>query len=160
MPAKKPCPCGSGELFDQCCGPFLVGSTDPVNPEQLMRSRYTANVEQNQAYLLKTWHSATRPGTLGGFSHWRGLHIIQVQSGGDGDEQEGMVEFRAMYEKDGRPGCLHEKSRFVREAGRWYYFDGEIIESGLLPQAKVGRNAPCPCGSGRKYKKCCLNREE
>jgi tetratricopeptide (TPR) repeat protein len=26
--------------------------------------------------------------------------------------------------------------------------------------AEIGRNAPCPCGSGKKYKKCCLLRED
>ncbi len=158
MHVQKKCPCGSGNTFDRCCGPYLAGVTDPVSPEQLMRSRYTANVEQDQAYLLKTWHPATRPETIGGFSYWCGLRIISAQ--GDGPaESEGMVEFRAMYEEDGRPGCLHERSHFVREADRWYYFDGEILESGLFSQAKFGRNAPCPCGSGRKYKKCCLMKE-
>ncbi|HHL33931.1 MAG TPA: hypothetical protein ENJ30_06160 [Desulfobulbaceae bacterium] len=157
MVTNRKCPCGSGESFNRCCSPYLSGITDPVNPEQLMRSRYTANVEQDQAYLLKTWHPSTRPGHIGGFSHWCGLRIIAVQGGGPGDS-EGTVEFRAMYREGEILGCLHEKSRFIREAGRWYYLDGEIIASGPFAQAKVGRNAPCPCGSGRKYKKCCLKK--
>ncbi len=156
MPLQKRCPCGSGKLFDRCCGPYLAGITHPVTPEQLMRSRYTANVEQDQVYLFKTWHSATRPDTICGFNNWCSLQIITVQGGGP-EESEGMVEFRAMYGEVDRLGCLHEKSHFVREYDRWYYFDGEIIESGLLPQVKVGRNDPCPCGSCKKYKKCCLN---
>ncbi len=157
MENRKPCPCGSGKVFDRCCGPFLAGDGEPLNPEQLMRSRYTANVEEDQAYLLDTWHPATRPGTIDGFCHWCGLRIMAIEGGGPG-ESEGTVEFRAMYNEGEIAGCLHEKSRFIREAGRWYYLDGEIIASGPLTQAKVGRNAPCPCGSGRKYKKCCLRK--
>ncbi len=156
MPLQKRCPCGFGKLFDQCCGPYLAGITHPVTPEQLMRSRYTANVEQDQAYLLKTWYPETRPNSIGGFNTWYSLQIISVQGGGP-EEGEGMVEFRAMYDEGDGPGCLHEKSHFVREYDRWYYSDGEVIESGPLSQAKVGRNDPCPCGSGKKYKKCCLN---
>jgi SEC-C motif-containing protein len=67
-----------------------------------------------------------------------------------------MVEFRALYRTITGMGVLHERSRFLYEDGCWYYVDGELIEDGALRSGKTGRNEPCPCGSGKKYKKCCL----
>ena len=32
-------------------------------------------------------------------------------------------------------------------------------ETTVIRDKKVGRNEPCPCGSGKKYKKCCINKE-
>jgi SEC-C motif-containing protein len=67
-----------------------------------------------------------------------------------------MVEFRALYRGSSGLGVLHERSRFVFENGCWFYVDGELLESGALLSGKIGRNESCPCGSGNKYKKCCL----
>jgi len=46
------------------------------------------------------------------------------------------------------------------------HFDGKIITEYAVKNVpltrdfpKVGRNDPCPCGSGKKYKKCCLDRD-
>ena len=67
-----------------------------------------------------------------------------------------MVEFRALYRSIAGMGVLHERSSFLCENGCWSYVDGELIEAGALQSGKTGRNEPCPCGSGKKYKKCCL----
>lgn len=155
--SEKLCHCESGRLFDDCCGPLLAGSYPAPTAEALMRSRYTANVEKNTTYLLNTWHSSTRPPSIDAdtIPTWCGLSILAVNQGQQGDDR-GMVEFRALYRSDSGLGVLHERSRFVFENGCWSYVDGELRESGALMSAKTGRNAPCPCGSGKKYKKCCL----
>ncbi len=119
--------------------------------EALMRSRFSAFVLKNSAYLLASWQSSTRPPELDlsdDETHWQRLHIMASEQGTAGDST-GYVEFAAFY--DG--GQLHERSRFVREEGRWVYVDGEILPP--VEPVKVGRNDPCPCGSGKKYKKCC-----
>lgn len=116
-----------------------------------MRSRYSAFVLMLADYLLATWHSSTRPPTLNldaDETEWRGLQILDTRQGQPGDNH-GEVEFVAHFEG----GQLHERSRFVHEGGRWFYVDGDILPPAA--EHKVGRNAPCPCGSGKKYKRCC-----
>lgn len=145
------CPCGSGQPLAECCGPFLSGSRLPATALGLMRSRYTAYCLRDAAYLRKTWHPSTRPARLdfdGDDTEWAGLAIIR-EAGGESDTQ-GMVEFVASYRQGGGLRRLREASRFVREAGEWLYLEGTI-----QPESKPGRNAPCPCGSGKKHKKCC-----
>ena len=135
---KKACPCGgapdvgAGALFEQCCGRYLgteigtevdIGTPAPT-PEALMRSRYSAFVRANEAYLLSTWHASTRPpiALSRDGTQWLGLDVKHHSSTGD----NGVVEFVARYKLQGRAQRLHEVSRFVREAGRWYYLDGEF----------------------------------
>lgn len=90
--------------------------------EQLMRSRYSAFAVGDTAYLLRSWHSSTRPGaiTLDPDQVWTRLVVLGTTQGGLFD-QEGTVEFRALYTHRGRSESLHENSRFVREDGRWTY---------------------------------------
>jgi SEC-C motif-containing protein len=150
------CPCGSGRALQACCAPLLRGERQAECAEQLMRSRYTAFTRGDEAYLQRTWHSSTRPECL----HldtppapvWQGLRILATRAGETGDDR-GSVEFEASYRVDGRPGVLHETSRFVREGGQWRYLDGEIAADPQPPAP--ARNQPCPCGSGRKFKRCC-----
>ena len=146
------CPCGSGLAFAECCGPFLSGAARPASAVALMRSRYAAFCLRDSGYLLKTWHADARPAGLdfsGDDTEWAGLAILRHEAGEAGDT-EGIVEFAASHRRGGKMGRLHETSRFVREAGEWRYVDGDIH-----PEAKPGRNDPCPCGSGKKFKKCC-----
>jgi len=124
-----------------------------------MRSRYTAFVERDRAYLVRTWHPSTRPSDLAVEVQpdWRGLRIVATEQGRV-DDGEGMVEFVATALAGSDVLTLHERSRFVREDGQWLYVAGQNLESGQGPAArdgKIGRNDPCPCGSGRKLKKCC-----
>jgi SEC-C motif domain protein len=145
------CPCGSGQPYADCCGRFHIGAELPATPEALMRSRYTAYVLKRSSYLHATWHPTTRPATLDISSDetvWQGLEILGC---GEGREQngQGWVEFVVWFQG----GELHEKSRFVKEEGEWFYLDGKIEPP--LAAIKPGRNASCPCGSGKKYKKCC-----
>ncbi len=154
---KNQCYCESGRVFADCCAPILAGSCPAPTAEALMRSRYTANVLKDTAYLLKTWHPSTRLQSMdaGNIPTWCGLTVLAVQQGREGDDH-GMVEFRALYRSITGTGVLHERSRFLCENGRWYYVDGELIETGAQQSGKTGRNEPCPCGSGKKHKKCCL----
>ncbi|QWW19589.1 SecC motif protein [Schaalia sp. 19OD2882] len=123
------CPCSSGRDLNHCCGPYLDGFPAPT-AEALMRSRYSAFVLANEDHLFRTWHPRTRP-TLphcDGSVTWCGLRIVDVVAGGPGDE-EGVVEFIAGFRSSGDGALtseLHERSRFTRRAGRWFYVDGEV----------------------------------
>ena len=151
------CPCGSGAPFGDCCNAYLSGLVQAPTAEALMRSRYTAYVLEDGDYLQRTWHPTTREADLGlgDGTTWHGLTVVRT-SGGDVDDMEGMVEFVAVCRVNGTSGTLREISRFVREDGRWYYVDGEAPkQQPVTGGRKVGRNEPCPCGSGKKYKRCC-----
>jgi SEC-C motif-containing protein len=126
---QSPCPCGrldargKPRAFEQCCGPVLAGQHAP-DAETLMRSRYTAYVLGDQAYLRATWHPDTCPADLGAEpgTKWLGLQMREHRVV-DADHAE--VEFVARYRVHGRGARLHERSRFVRDArGRWLYVDG------------------------------------
>lgn len=146
------CPCSSGHSYGNCCGPFHRGDAIPATPEQLMRSRYSAYALHNEFYLQQSWHSSTRSAALElpVEMQWLGLHIIDAPAP---EGNQGWVEFSARFRHAGRVEQLHERSRFVYEEGHWFYIDG-LLPATAKP-AKISRNDPCPCGSGRKYKRCC-----
>ncbi|WP_440109535.1 YchJ family protein [Acidovorax sp. BL-A-41-H1] len=147
--AAQPCPCGrlhgSGSrarplAYADCCGRYVDSAVAPVSPavpdapaagapdaESLMRSRYTAFVLQRADYLQATWHHTTRPATLDfePGARWLGLTVRSHRPTGD-DRAE--VEFVARYRVGGRAVRLHERSRFVREAGQWLYVDGDQMD--------------------------------
>jgi SEC-C motif-containing protein len=129
-----------------------------------MRSRYTAYVRGEIDYLVETHAATTRRGldraAIAAWSRdteWLGLEIVDTARGGEADE-EGIVEFIARGRTRGAAFAQRERSRFQRVDGRWYYIDGEVgREPARRPTAGAaapGRNDPCPCGSGRKYKRC------
>ncbi|HEV7213022.1 MAG TPA: YchJ family protein [Blastococcus sp.] len=124
MPQRR-CPCGTGLPYEECCGPLHAGTSVAGTAEQLMRSRYSAFAVGNAGYLRETWHPTTRPGTLDldGDVRWTRLEVLDT-SGGSLLAADGTVEFRAHYVVAGRDGAQHERSRFVREGGRWRYLDG------------------------------------
>jgi len=127
--AKAPadsCPCGRPLPYVACCRPWHEGAAAP-DAEALMRSRYTAYVLGLADYLLATWHASTRPATLDldetPRPKWLGLEVKRHTASGP---DAAVVEFVARYRVGGRGQRLHETSRFVREAGRWYYVAGDI----------------------------------
>lgn len=142
------CPCGSGVLYENCCQPLHQG-TPASSPERLMRSRYCAFVLKLSDYLLRSWHTSTRPAQLNldDSPDWKSLQVMQASEQGDA----GFVHFRAIYKTGDGWGFLEEESDFVREQEHWCYRSGKTREGALKP----GRNDPCPCGSGRKSKVCC-----
>jgi SEC-C motif domain protein len=119
-----------------------------------MRSRYTAYVRGEIDYLVETHDAKVDRAGIERWSResrWLGLEIVSVERGGEADD-EGVVEFIARGESAGKPFSHHERSRFRRVDGRWKYLDG-----GQPPARRAvtpGRNDPCPCGSGKKFKKC------
>ena len=127
----KPCPCGSGQPYADCCGALHRrfdedGVLTAPSAEALMRSRYSAFVLGDLAYLQASWHASTRPAELtpneAGLK-WLGLDVRQHLSQ---DADHATVEFVARSKLGGRAHRLHEISRFVREEGVWYYLDGEL----------------------------------
>jgi SEC-C motif-containing protein len=128
-----------------------------------MRSRYSAYVLQKIPYLARTLHPSQRDdfdedsaARWSRESEWLGLEIIGA-SETTPEDQTGMVEFKVHYILDGSTQVHHELSEFRRTDGIWYFYDGKPVGIPQIRRAgpKVGRNDPCPCGSGRKYKKCC-----
>ncbi|WP_295371869.1 YchJ family metal-binding protein [uncultured Pseudacidovorax sp.] len=137
----RPCPCGrKGRgrplAFADCCGRFLADPQTPAearaarvpDAETLMRSRYTAYGLGDEAWLLATWHPRTRPASLQLADstpvQWLGLDVrAHLPLGADRAEVEFVARSR---DGTGRASRLHERSRFVREDGRWYYVDGDL----------------------------------
>ena len=148
------CPCQSGQTFDRCCGQFISHRELPENAVLLMRSRYSAHALAEHAYLLHTWHPDFRPRQLdlNARIHWIGLDIISSEEQG----QRALVEFEASLLLQGEVSAMRERSSFVFQQGRWLYTNGELLAARFAPW-KPGRNQDCPCGSGRKFKRCCAN---
>lgn len=94
-----------------------------------MRSRYSAFVLGNEAYLRQTWATESLPAEplLDDAVKWQGLSILSKEAGGELD-QTGVVTFVARYKINGRAGRMQERSRFVREQGLWRYLDGEVSD--------------------------------
>lgn len=132
LSSSAPCPCGrttakgQAVCYADCCGRFVehFSSTPAPDAEHLMRSRYSAFVLERAPYLLATWHASQRPAALDfePGAKWLGLQIKAFQPTGDATAE---VEFVARFRVGGRAVRLHERSRFVREDGRWFYVDGD-----------------------------------
>jgi len=170
----KDCPCGLNSPFTDCCGPLIRGVSYADTAEDLMRSRFTAYVEKNWNYLIQTTCADERPGKSAEAlaesnqdTEWLRLEVMGLRQGGI-EDQEGEVSFAAYYQDAEGEKVLRETSKFFREDGRWKYSETEStghpqkVASTPGPAkpfvregTKVGRNDPCPCDSGKKYKKCC-----
>jgi SEC-C motif domain protein len=168
MTAKTQCPCGRKQPLEDCCGRFLSGHELPESAEELMRSRYSAFATHAIDYLIESHHPETREDLdrdeVRRFSEgvfWQGLDILDTVDGLASDEQ-GWVEFIARYVQDGEERLHHERSLFRRHQGRWFFHSAEYPKSvpAVRTQPKIGRNDPCPCGSGKKYKKCCAGKSD
>lgn len=121
------CPCGTGRAYADCCAPLIEARWLAETAEELMRSRYTAFAHRDAGHLYRTWHPATRPADLElSELTWTRLEILDVVDGGPADS-DGIVEFIAHYRAGRRAGELHERSRFQRRAGRWFYLDGVTV---------------------------------
>ncbi len=153
-----PCLCGSDFQYSACCKLFHSNKKSPATAEDLMRSRYTGYAMRNEAYLLETWDISTRPREID-FSKenviWTKLEIVSIKKGGE-NHTKGIVEFKAYYRADSEQYVLNELSRFKKSAGHWVYVDGVVKSTSKLGlQTNQGKNAPCSCGSGKKFKRCC-----
>ena len=152
------CLCGSGLKYNQCCQLLHTRKTYALTAEALMRSRFTAYAMHNEVYLLDTWDLSTRPATVD-FSkdtgEWTHLEIISTKKGSEKDSK-GIVEFKAYFAIDGEQRVMNEISRFVNKQDHWFYQDGKVKSIAATQGSfNQGLNAPCACGSGKKFKRCC-----
>jgi len=117
-----------------------------------MRSRYSAYVLHEIDYLAQTWHPDYRPADLEPDRSltWLGLTVMDHAE----QQDRASVEFEARYLVGDRVDAIHESSSFLHEKGRWWYTRGKLLPPTFKPW-KVSRNTVCPCGSGRKFKRCC-----
>ena len=158
----KKCPCGSGRSYSDCCKPYISGKAKAPTAEALMRSRYSAYAEHEIDYIINSCvqrgkedidYKSTREWSEK--SQWLGLEIINCEKGSITDT-EGTVEFKAKYEQNGLKEVHHETARFTKKDGAWLYSGGRVTPNTVVRSTpKTGRNDPCPCGSGKKYKFCC-----
>lgn len=156
------CCCGIKMRFEDCCAPILKGTKLAETPEALMRARYAAFVHGDVDFLVDTIAPEAREeGERAEIerwskeSTWLGLHVRKVEGGGEGDDK-GTVEFVARFAARGEEHLHHELASFERRDGRWFFVDGVTPEAKTVVRdaPKVGRNDPCPCGSGKKFKNC------
>ncbi len=161
------CPCGSQLEDKDCCLAIIEGKKKAPTAESLMRARYTAHAMKNYDFLVESAHPEFRddvnPKEIEEWSSlmdWKSLEILNTTAGGENDET-GEVSFCAHYTVRDFPQELREDAFFRKEGDTWYYVDGTVFgkEPVRRESPKVGRNDPCPCGSGKKYKKCCAKNE-
>lgn len=150
------CICGLKRDYDECCGTIIDGERAALSPEELMRSRYSAYVKGDGKYLVYSCAKESRYEDdielIEEFSNsveWLKLEVL--------DSYDDTVEFKAYYLENKvstntttqNIKLLHERSKFILEDGVWKYLNGELFNS------RIERNESCPCGSGKKFKKCC-----
>ena len=151
--SQEDCPCGSSQTYAACCQPLHHGAP-AAGAEQLMRSRYSAYTLGLIDYLTATTLPAQQAlleiehmRLWSEQSQWLGLSIEQVADGAGSNRAQ--VTFVARWaDPDGSQQSHRECSEFKRIDQRWYFIDPNHL-------IKAGRNEPCPCGSGRKFKQCC-----
>ncbi len=157
------CPCGSGAPYADCCEPIIKGEKPAATAEQLMRARYTAYTQVEMDFILQSLHPDKREENdpegardWAENSQWHGLEILACEGGEAGDET-GTVEFAATYTYNDEVQRYHEVAEFRQADGVWYFEEGRpgVRKPMVREEPKVGRNDPCPCGSGKKFKRCC-----
>lgn len=133
MPPAKPlntqsvCPCGSKNSLADCCLPYIEGKSLAPTAEALMRSRYTAHVILAIDYLWNTWSqeerirsSKTEIAAWASSCEWLGLQIIETQDG-DVRDNQGLVNFIALFRQNGELQQHHEVSIFKKTLQGWQY---------------------------------------
>jgi SEC-C motif-containing protein len=156
------CPCQSEKSYAECCKPILEGKRKAATAEELLRARYSAFATGNVDFVISTHHSETAGQvkreeieSWSKGSEWLGLRVIQKDAGEASDDQ-GTIVFHARYAAEGKIHDHYERSTFKKEGGAWKFFDAEGLQPGpyVRQEPKIGRNDPCHCGSGKKFKKC------
>jgi len=157
---NETCPCGSGASFGDCCEPIIKGTRESETAEELMRARYSAFVTQAIDFIVASTHSRTRKDIDLTFirewsetSTWHGLEILETKQV---NENKAFVSFEAQFAQGDEVQHHREKSLFERENGEWRFVTGDELKNPTVryEAPRPGRNDPCPCGSGKKYKKC------
>jgi len=158
------CPCGSQLRLDDCCAPYIRSGKKPETAEQLMRARYTAHTLADIGFIVRTHHPANRSdideastAKWAKESEWLGLDILDIE-GGQSEDKRARVEFIARYRDSASTRHDHaEIALFEKHNNEWYFKDAEMpkVRQYVRDVPKQGRNEPCNCGSGKKFKKCC-----
>ena len=157
---NETCPCGSGATFGDCCEPIIKGTRESETAEELMRARYSAFVTHAIDFIVASTHSRTRKDIDLTFirewsetSTWHGLEILETKQV---NENKAFVSFEAQFAQGDEVQRHREKSLFERENGEWRFVTGDELKNPTVryEAPRPGRNDPCPCGSGKKYKKC------
>jgi len=152
------CPCGSKKLFTLCCQAIINGG-HANTAEQLMRSRYSAYATNNAQYIYDTYSElAQKNQSVADIAQWakqcKWIKLTIHQSTlAVSKHQTDKVEFSAHYLQKNKLFCLRELSSFIKENGNWRYVDGDIRFHDY--QEKIKANQLCPCGSTKKFKRCC-----
>lgn len=163
------CPCGSSKEYKTCCEPYILEKEFAPTAEALMRARYSAFVKHEEPFLRNSLAPEARKDynpkevlEWSKRSEWKGLQILKATTD--------QVEFIAKYKVENKVLEHHETAKFKKLDGKWYFVDGDshVHEEGqghhhhhefkkpiVREEPKVGRNDPCSCGSGKKFKKCC-----
>ena len=158
---NQTCPCSSGARFADCCEQIINGERESQTAEELMRARYAAFATGAIDFIVASTHTRTRQEIdlqyireWSQTSVWRGLQIIDTKLVND---NKAYVSFEAQYTQAGKDQSHKEKGLFERENGKWRFVTGEQLKNPTVryETPRTGRNEPCPCGSSKKYKKCC-----
>jgi len=156
------CPCGSEQVYAQCCRPIILAEKPANSPEQLMRSRYSAYANKQAGYIYLTYaYSSQAAQSIDDIAQWAAqtnwlkliIHYASDFHKDLANNNNAQVEFSAFYQHQGQIWQMREKSNFVIEENKWRYLDGEVSESKTVNKPK--RNARCFCGSDKKFKHCC-----
>ncbi len=165
------CPCGSGLETSACCLPIINASRQARTAIELMRARYTAYTLHNIDFIWDSTHPDQRDlsdrqamENWSAHAEWLGLTILD-EGHANTSRLTDEVEFKVTFRITQITHLHHERSQFCFENNQWWFVEGQQIYSGPLERPRpvvrnqqVGRNDPCPCGSGTKFKKCCGNR--
>jgi SEC-C motif-containing protein len=171
------CFCCSNLPFSSCCEPFLKGQATPQTAAQLMRSRFSAYASKQFDYVLATYTKVRQPELSvdeltanAANATWFALEVGETENVPLIKQAEGVtqatvlinegatdtVDFTAYYFENKNLYQLHETSNFIVENGKWCYHDGILHDD--CGKVKYGRNLPCLCGSGKKFKQCCATK--
>ncbi len=156
------CACGTKNEFNECCAPIIKGDEQASTAGALMRARYTAYTTGDIDFIVNTTHPEHRGDmdveeitNWSKKSVWKGLELVE-ELDGDPEDTTGVVEFKAHFELGGQTLTHHERSEFEKVDDQWFFVDGTPVTAPVTRQGpKIGRNDPCSCGSGKKFKKCC-----
>ncbi len=157
------CPCGSEKNYDLCCQPVISGDRVAETATELMRARYSAYAKVEMDFLSASLHPDAKDENdmdssqdWAENSEWHGLEILEARDGGP-DDDTGLVEFVAVYTYQDQTQRYHEVADFGKVDGKWYFKEGKpgTRKPVVRDEPKIGRNDPCTCGSGKKFKKCC-----
>jgi len=151
------------KALEEYCLPFIRGEKQPATAEELMAARYVAYTLCEVDYILDTLDPSSREDSdraateqWARESEWQGLDVLSTDKGGP-DDDTGEVEFVARFAIKGKDVRHHERSTFKKVDGKWLFQSGKQVTHQPIKRSapKVGRNDPCSCGSGKKFKKCC-----